>query len=129
MSVAVGIAIRLLGLFGVSLSPFWGGAILAALLATAFAGYSGYLVHRGYDWAEGKCEAQQLSDRNAQLLSRIAEKERQLALINGMQARDSERAEKAEGQLRKNQEAIDETPSNAAKCFTRDMSRRMRDVR
>lgn len=129
MSVAIPVLIRLLSLFGVSLSPFAAGAIVAGAIAIAFAGYSGWLVHRGYDWAETKCEAATLREHNQQLESRLAEKARQIAIINGIQQRDAKRAADAEATLRKNQEAIDATPQNPIKCFTRDMSRRVRDVR
>lgn len=63
MSVAIPIIIRLLGLFGVKLSPFVAGAMVAGVIAVAFAGYSGWLVHRGYDWADGKCEARALQSK------------------------------------------------------------------
>ena len=120
---------RVVGLFGFKLSGFWTGAIVAGLLAVSVAVYSGFLVHAGYDWAEGKCEAASLRDDNARLTARLAEKDRQLAFINGLAQRDAARAQTAEEQLRKNQEAIDATPANPAQCFTRDMARRVRNVR
>jgi hypothetical protein len=120
---------RVVGLFGFKLSGFWAGAIVAGLLAVSVAVYSGFLVHAGYDWAEGKCEAASLRDDNARLTARLAEKDRQLAFINGLAQRDAARAQTAEEQLRKNQEAIDATPANPAQCFTRDMARRVRNVR
>jgi hypothetical protein len=128
-----GIALALIGrvvaLFGFKLSGFWTGAIVAGLLAVSVAVYSAFLVHAGYDWAEGKCEAASLRDDNARLTARLAEKDRQLAFINGLAQRDAARAQTAEEQLRKNQEAIDATPANPAQCFTRDMARRVRNVR
>jgi hypothetical protein len=120
---------RVVGLFGFKLSGFWAGAIVAGLLAVSVAVYSGFLVHAGYDWAEGKCEAASLRDDNARLTARLAEKDRQIAFINGLAQRDAARAQTAEEQLRKNQEAIDATPANPAQCFTRDMARRVRNVR
>jgi len=63
MSVAIPIIIRLLSLFGIKLSPFVAGAIVAGVIIIAFAGYSGWLVHRGYAWAGGKCEARALQSK------------------------------------------------------------------
>jgi len=63
MSFAVPIILRLLGLFGVKLSPFAAGAIVAGAIAVLFAGYSGWLVHRGYAWANSKCEAAALQSK------------------------------------------------------------------
>ena len=63
MTAAIPIIIRLLSLFGIKLSPFAAGAIVAGVIAVAFAGYSGWLVHRGYAWAEGKCEAAALQSK------------------------------------------------------------------
>jgi hypothetical protein len=121
--------VRAGGWFGFKLSGFWAGAIVTGLLAAGVAAYSGFLVHAGYDWAEGKCEAASLRDDNARLAATLAEKDRQLAFINGLAQRDAARAQTAEDQLRKNQEAIDATPANPAQCFTRDMARRVRNVR
>jgi hypothetical protein len=129
MSVIVGLVVRLLGLFGVSLSPFWAGAILAALVAASAAVGGMRIYDAGYASAEGQCEAAALRADKQQLEQRLAEKERQLAVANALQRLDAERAQQAEQQLRSNQEAIDATPSNPAKCFTRDMSRRVRNVR
>jgi hypothetical protein len=126
---ALALICRVAGLFGFKLSGFWAGAIVAGLLAVSVAVYSGFLVHAGYDWAEGKCEAASLRDDNARLAATLAEKDRQLAFINGLAQRDAARAQTAEEQLRKNQEAIDATPANPAQCFTRDMARRVRNVR
>jgi hypothetical protein len=121
--------IRAASLFGFSPTKFWAGAIVAGLLAIVIAAYSGYLMHVGYDWAEGKCEADTLRLENARLAAVLAEKDRQLTFMNAMAERDARRAAQAEDQLRKNQEAIDATPANPAKCFSRDMARRLRDVR
>jgi hypothetical protein len=129
MSAAFAVLVRIAGLFGVNLSGFAAGAIVAGLLAAGVTAYSGYLVRAGYTWAEGKCEAASVHEENARLTAALAEKERQLAFANSLQQRDAERAQAAENQLRQNQEAIDATPANPAKCFTRDMSRRLRDVR
>jgi len=63
---------RVVGLFGFKLSGFWAGAIVAGLLAVSVAVYSGFLVHAGYDWAEGKCEAASLRDDNARLMGQRA---------------------------------------------------------
>jgi hypothetical protein len=127
MSLILGLLGRVAGAFG--LSPFAVGAIVAGLVAVGLAGGAGYLVHVGYDWAQSKCETAQLTAENAQLAAQISEKNRQLLAINAMQQRDAERAQTAEDQLRKNQEAIDATPANPAQCFSRDMARRLRDVR
>ncbi len=57
MSVAIGIVIRLLGLCGVSLSPFLAGAIVAGLVAGG-AGLAGlHLYNAGYRSADEKCDA------------------------------------------------------------------------
>lgn len=129
MSAAVGIVIRLLGLFGVSLSPFAAGAIVAGLIAVGFAGWSGFMVHKGYAWAEAECDAERLGAENARLASTLKEKDRQLAIVNAVQARDAARAKVAEDALRANQEAIDATPANSARSLARDAVGRVRDVR
>lgn len=129
MSIAVSIVIRLLALFGVSLSPFAAGAAVAGLIAVGFAGWSGFMVHTGYAWAESDCDAERLRSANAQLESTLKEKDRQLAFVNAMQARDAARAAEAEGRLQKNQEAIDATPANSARGLARDAVGRVRDVR
>lgn len=81
MSVAVGFIIRLLGLFGISLSPFLAGAIVAGLIAGAFGFYSYKLYDAGYSSAEGECQAAALQSKidalemdrdNAQLAAKAA---------------------------------------------------------
>lgn len=129
MSIALAIVARIAGLFGLNLSGFATSAIMAAVLAAGLAAYSGYLVHAGYAWADDKCEAAAAREDNARLTAVLAEKDRQLAFANALQQRDAERAQTAENQIRQNQGAIDATPANPAKCFTRDMSRRLRDIK
>jgi hypothetical protein len=75
---------RAASLFGFPLSRFWAGAIVTGLVAIDLAVYSGYLVHVGYDWAEGKCEAGKLRDENARLAAVRAETDRQLTFMNAM---------------------------------------------
>ncbi|WP_074126072.1 hypothetical protein [Bradyrhizobium sp. NAS96.2] len=133
MSWIVAILMRLAGLAGVSLSPFAAGALFAGALALlagggAIAG-AAHLYNAGYRSADDKCEAAQVAAQNSQLQARLEEKDRQLAFANALQRRDAGRAAAAEAQLQSNQGAIDATPANPNKCFTRDMSRRVRGVR
>jgi len=110
-------------------SKFAAGAIIAGLLATAFVGWSGYLVHYGYEWAQGKCEAASLKLKNEQLATALAEKERELAAANEIQKQDAQRAADAETQLRANEESINATPVDPDKCLDRDGAGRVRNVR
>ncbi|WP_338833288.1 hypothetical protein [Bradyrhizobium septentrionale] len=127
MSWILAIVMRLAGLAGVSLSPFVAGALFAGGLAV-LAG-AAHLYNAGFSSADAKCEAAQVAEQNAQLQARLKEKDRQLVFANALQQRDAKRAAEAEAQLKSNQGAIDATPANANKCFTRDMSRRVRGVR
>jgi uncharacterized protein YlxW (UPF0749 family) len=120
---------RLMGLFGFSLSKFWTGAILTAVLGAAFVGYSGYLVRTGYIWAEGKCEAASLKQENQQLAAALADTKRQLAAANEIQQRDAQRAQDAEQRLQANEEAVNATPVDPDKCLDRAASARVRSVR
>ncbi|UGY23080.1 hypothetical protein HU675_0034755 [Bradyrhizobium septentrionale] len=133
MSWIVAIVIRLAGLAGVSLSPFAAGALIAGGLAVLAGGAAisgaAHLYNAGFSSADAKCEAAQVAEQNAQLQARLEEKDRQLVFANALQQRDAKRAAEAEAQLKSNQGAIDATPANANKCFTRDMSRRVRGVR
>jgi hypothetical protein len=70
--------IRVPGWFGFKPSEFVAGAVVTSLLVIGLAAYSGYLVHAGYDWAEGKCQSAELSRENAELAARLVEKDRQL---------------------------------------------------
>ncbi|UGY14571.1 hypothetical protein HAP48_0039495 [Bradyrhizobium septentrionale] len=133
MSWIVAIVMRLAGLAGVSLSPFAAGALFAGGLAVVAGGAAiagaAHLYNAGFSSADAKCEAAQVAEQNAQLRARLEEKDRQLVFANTLQQRDAKRAAAAEAQLKSNQGAIDATPTNANKCFTRDMSRRVRGVR
>lgn len=73
MSVIIPLVIRVLALFGVRLSPFAGGAIVAGLVALALGGASFALYLKGYHAAEATCEA-------AALRSQIAALERDAAV-------------------------------------------------
>ncbi|WP_166295340.1 hypothetical protein [Bradyrhizobium sp. 2S1] len=129
MSWIVAIVMRLAGFAGVSLSPFAAGALFAGSLAVLAGGAAiaggAHLYNAGFSSADAKCEAAQVAEQNAQLQARLEEKDRQLVFANALQQRDAE----AEAQIKSNQGAIDATPANANKCFTRDMSRRVRGVR
>lgn len=125
----VEIILKLAGMFGLRLSPFIGGAILAAVVAVGFAGYSGYLFKTGYDYAASKCETEALRKENAALTAELIEKRRDLAAIASMQEQDAKRAADAEKQFRDYQEAINATPVNPAACLSRDASGRVRNVR
>lgn len=63
MSAVVGLAIRLLGLFGVSLSPFWGGAIVAGLIAAAIGGAGLHLYNAGWHSADNQWQARALQSK------------------------------------------------------------------
>ncbi|GIQ73174.1 hypothetical protein [Bradyrhizobium sp. RD5-C2] len=133
MSWVVAIVMRLAGLAGVNLSPFAAGALCAGGLAVVAGGAAiaggAHLYNAGFGSAEAKCEAAQVAAQNAQLQARLEEKDRQLVFANALQQRDAKRAAAAEAQIQSNQGAIDATPANPIKCFTRDMSRRVRGVR
>ncbi|UFX41780.1 hypothetical protein HAP47_0020980 [Bradyrhizobium sp. 41S5] len=133
MSWIIAIVVRLAGLAGVSLSPFAAGALFAGGLAVVAGGAAiaggAHLYNAGFSSADAKCEAAQVAAQNAQLQARLAEKDRQLVFANALQQRDAKRAAAAEAQIQSNQGAIDATPANPNKCFTRDMSRRVRGVR
>ncbi|MHC1943438.1 hypothetical protein IF803_03530 [Bradyrhizobium sp. UFLA06-06] len=133
MSWIVAILVRLAGLAGVNLSPFAAGALFAGCLAVVAGSAAivggAHLYNAGFGSAEAKCEAAQVAEQNAQLQARLAERDRQLVFANALQQRDAKRAAAAEAQLSSNQGAIDATPANPNKCFTRDMSRRVRGVR
>lgn len=64
---AIAVIIRLLSLFGVRLSPFAGGAIVAGLVALAIGGAGVTLWVNGYHAAESKCEAAALRSKIAAL--------------------------------------------------------------
>ncbi|MGN8547687.1 hypothetical protein ACQPTN_24095 [Bradyrhizobium sp. 13971] len=133
MSWVVAVLVRLAGLAGVDLSPFAAGALFAGGLAVvagvAAIAAGAHLYNAGFSAADAKCEAAHVVEQNAQLQARLAEKDRQLVFANALQQRDAKRAAAAEAQLKTNQGAIDATPANSNKCFTRDMSRRVRGVR
>lgn len=129
MSVIASLLVRALGLVGVSLSPFWGGAIVAGGIALAIGGAGLAVYNAGQTNAEAKCEAATLRGENDRLAQRLGEKDRQLAIISAIQKRDADRADTAEKRIRDNEGAISATPPNPAKCFTRDMARRVRDIR
>jgi uncharacterized protein HemX len=129
MSAALSLLQVVAGLFGWRLSPFATGAVIAAALAAGLAGAALYLVHLGADQARSECQADQLRDENARLGAELAEKQRALALINGIAARDAKRAAEAEIQLRDNQANINATPQNPAECFPRAAAGRVRRVR
>jgi hypothetical protein len=116
-------------LFGLRLSPFATGALAAAGLAIGLAGAAGYLVHLGAGRAEQACEAGTLRAQNDALAAELRDKQRSLALINGIAERDAVRAEAAEAQLRNNQANINATPQNPLKCFPRAAAGRVRSVR
>ena len=129
MSIVVGLFVRLLGLAGVTLSPFWGGAIAAGAVVIALGAGGIWIHHSATTAAETVCEAASLKGDNERLELRLAEKTKQLSFITAIQNRDADRATAAEAQLATNQGKIDATPPNATACFTRAMSRRVRDVR
>ena len=128
-AIVVDIIVKLAGLFGVRLSPFIGGAILAAVVAVGFAGYSAYVFEAGYSHAASKCEADALRKENAALTAELIEKRRELAAIAQIQEQDAKRAADAEQQFHDYQEAINATPVNPAVCLDRDASGRVRNVR
>jgi hypothetical protein len=117
------------GLFGLRLSPFATGAIAAAALAIGLVGAAGYLVHVGRSEAEAACQADKLRAENDALGAELREKQRSLALINGIAERDAVRAAEAEAKLRNNQAEINATPANPLKCFPRAAAGRVRGVR
>lgn len=63
MSVAVGLIIRLLGLGGVSLSPFAAGAILAGVIAAAAGGVGLHLYNAGWHAADTEWQAKALQSK------------------------------------------------------------------
>ncbi|WP_316184755.1 hypothetical protein [Bradyrhizobium sp. SZCCHNRI1003] len=117
------------GLFGVRLSPFAMGAIVAAVVAGLLVGGAGYAARLGYAQAQRACEAKALRKENEQLTAELLEKRRALALINAIAERDADRAAAAEDKLRANQDEINATPKNAAQCFDRAAAGRVRHVR
>ncbi|MBR0871213.1 hypothetical protein JQ633_12650 [Bradyrhizobium tropiciagri] len=133
MGVVVPIVMRLAGFAGIKLSPFAAGALFAGVLALLAGGgaIAGglHLYNAGERNADARCEAATVTAQNAQLQARLAEKDRQLDAVNALQQRDAGRAAAAEKQIEANQGKIDATPANPNKCFDRDMSRRVRNVR
>jgi hypothetical protein len=63
MSAVIAFIIRVLALFGVSLSPFAAGAIVAGGFAALLGGGSLALYAKGYAAADGKCDAAALQSR------------------------------------------------------------------
>lgn len=127
---------KLLAFFGL------GGLSLKASLAIAAAAViaAGAVVFgiwkAGYNYRDAQCDAELLREEVAQWRRlaaakdvTIAEKDRQVAAVNEIAARDAKRAADAEAENRKNQEGIDETPTNDRVCLDRDGSRRVRGVR
>lgn len=117
----------LLGRLG--LSGFAGGLIAAAIVAALFAGWSGYMVHVGYRWADNKAEVLALQKEKAQLLATIAEHERQLKIANQIIAADVETAAETSAHITKLEGMINATPSNPGTCLDRDAVGRVRNVR
>src|SRR5437899_2862716 len=66
-AAAFALIVRIAGLFGVKLSPFIAGAILAGVLAAAFGIYSLKLYNAGFASAESQCEAEALRSQIAAL--------------------------------------------------------------
>lgn len=54
---------RAAGLFGLSLAPFWAGAIALGVVAGGFGLYSAKLYNAGYRSAESKCQAAALQSQ------------------------------------------------------------------
>lgn len=129
MTFAISIVLWLAKRLGLNLTGFAGGAIVAGLVATGFAAYSGYLLHVGYEWASAKSHEEALRKENAQLLATLAERQRQIAAAESVSKRDTERADAAEVQAKALKERIDATPVNTAVCFDRSAAGRVRDVR
>lgn len=63
MSVAVAIVVRILGLFGVSLSPFVAGAIVAGVIAAAAGFVSLHLYNAGWHAADNAWQAKALQSQ------------------------------------------------------------------
>lgn len=116
-------------MFGLRLWPFASGAIAAAALAASLAGAAGYLVHVGRSKARTACQADKLQAENDTLSAQLADRQRAIALINGIAECDPAGADAAEAQLRNNQANIDATPRNPLRCFPCAAAGRVRSVR
>ncbi len=63
MSAAVALLVRILGLFGVSLSPFVAGAVLAAVIAAGAGLFGLHLYNAGYASADSAWQAKALQSQ------------------------------------------------------------------
>jgi hypothetical protein len=128
---AVQAVLWLVSAFGLKdkVSKFAAGAIVAGVLTLGFACYSGYLVHFGYQWAERGCESEALRKENEQLAALLAEKQKQLALVNASQERDAARATDAETHARKLQDKINAIPNSTQPAFSRAAVGRLHNIR
>lgn len=111
------------------LSGFAGGLIASAIIAALFAGWSGYMVHVGYKWADNKAQVVALAKEKAQLEATAEELQRQLAASNAIIVADTETAAETATHIATLEAKINETPSNPRVCFDRDTSKRVHDIR
>jgi uncharacterized protein HemX len=111
------------------LSGFVGGLIASAVIAALFAGWSGYMVHVGYKWADNKAQVVALAREKAQLEATAKELQRQLAASNAIIAADTETAATAADHIADLEKQINETPVNSATCLDRAAVGRVRNVR
>jgi hypothetical protein len=106
----------------------WIGAVgVAAFLAGAAGGWS---VRDAFcDAAAARAEVERQKAIVAGYQDELKRIGGQLAEVEGIQRRDAARALELEQELRKNQEAVNDTPHNPNACLDRDASRRVRGIR
>lgn len=128
---AVQVVLWLLSAVGLKgkVSEFAAGAIVAGLLVAAFAAYSGYLVHFGYQWADKSAQIAALEKENADLAATLIEKRKQVVLLNAATERDAGRAQTAEAHLRELQDQINAIPNSTVPAFSRAAVGRLRNIK
>ena len=76
MSLIVGLLVRALGLVGLSLSPFWGGAIVAFSIVAAIGGAGIYVYGAGEAAADQRWEAKALQAQLAAVTADLTNSKR-----------------------------------------------------
>lgn len=117
----------ILGRLGVS--GFVGGLIASAILAAVFAGWSGYMVHVGYKWADNKAAVVALAREKAQLEQTAKVLLEQLNAANAIIAIDTESASTAATHIATLEAQVNETPANTGTCLDLPAIGRVRNIR